>query len=179
MSTKIISNNPTKSNQFIGDQISDQELVDDESLEDELNYFEDQHYRFEQEVEAAIVFAKKLFKISDQTESNQDGKPTLDLDYECLIYLEEQFKKHFKGCNIHNAKQLTVDFRLSWDQKFLDFLRNKIWECLKANNLIDKPWVPADPFNDTFNAIFGNIQSDLYRFAASVIDKASSYLSEF
>ncbi|MGD0466691.1 MAG: hypothetical protein ABSA84_08350, partial [Gammaproteobacteria bacterium] len=110
------------------------------------------------------MFTKELLKISGQAGWNKDGKPTLA--DECSLYLETQYKEAFKGKNnIHDVPQAKADLRTTWDQKFLDFIRIKIWEYLKTNDLISEPWVPADSYNKTSNTIFGSVQADLYKFA--------------
>lgn len=177
----IISNNSTKDNQFLNKELNHHEKIPESLLEysvDELDYFEAKHYRLEQEVETAIVFTKELLKTSGKIECSKGGKPTLA--DECSIYLENQYKEAFKGKNnIHDVPQAKVELRTTWDQKFLDFIRTKIWEYLKTNDLISEPWVPADSYNKTSNAIFGSVQADLYKFAAKVLDQISSHILGF
>jgi hypothetical protein len=183
MSKEIISDNPTKSNQCLSNGINHREFTGEASPgyyldDDELDYSEAKHYKLEQEVATAVTFAKKLLGTNGVLGLNKDGNP--NLAYECYLHLQKQYEKHFEGrCNFHNAKQLTMDFRLNWDQKFLDFIRTKIWGCLKTNNLISEPWATADSYNKTYNIIFGSIQADIYRFAANVIDKISCYALGF
>ncbi len=163
---------------FTHESISESLLALLEYSVDELDYFEDKHYRWEQEVETAVVFAKELLKINGQVGWNKDGKPTLA--DECSMFLENQYKEAFKGKNnIHDIPQAQADLRTTWDQKFLDFIRTKIWEYLKTNDLITEPWAPADSYNKTSNAIFGNVLADPYRFAAKVLDQMSSHILGF
>ena len=181
MSTDSISNNPTKDHHCLNEELNNHESISESLLEysvDELDYFEDKHYIWEQEVEAAVVFTKELLKTSGKIECSKGGKPTLA--DECFIYLENQYKEAFKGKNnIHDVPQAKADLRSTWDQKFLDFIRIKTWEYLKTNDLISEPWVPADSYNKTSNTIFGSVQADLYKFAAKVLDQISSHILGF
>ena len=171
MSTDIISNNPIKNHQCLNNSES---LL--EASVDELDYLEAKHYCWEQEVEVAIACAKELLKMDSQPGLNNDGTPTY-LARECSLYLENQYKEACKGkIGISYVPQIKEDLRATSEQNFLNFVRTKIWDHLKTNNLISEPWAQIDSYNNTSNAIFGSIQADLYRFAAEVFDCTPDYV---
>jgi hypothetical protein len=160
MSNDTISDN---SNNY---QFSDHELGYPEDSCDGLDPYEAKFFMWQQEVDAAIIFAKKLLKMNHQTSENNEVVSSFT--YDSYLYLEEQYNQVFANkINIDNLEK--ENFRSKWDQKFLNFIQTKIWESLRSNHLISDPW-PPDSYNKTANAIFEKIKVDIYRFAANVIE---------
>jgi hypothetical protein len=169
MSKDTISANSTNH------QFSNNELSAPEDSCDGSDPFEYKFFMWQQEVNAAITFTKKLLEINYQTSENNNVVSSFT--YDCCQYLEEQYNQVFGNkINIDNINK--ENFRLNWDQNFLNFIQAKIWESLKSNNLISDPW-PADSYNKTANAIFENIKVDIYRFAANVIELTPVYFLGF